>query len=234
MQKSSAKYAFEPPAITTLDVAGTAELFPVHRVFCVGRNYTEHAIEMGADDREPPFFFMKPAVAVINAQAAAKLPCPPMTSSFHHEVELVVAIGSGGSDIPLGKALEHVYGYAVGLDMTRRDLQAIAKQKSRPWEFAKSFAKSAPVSRIQRASDTGHPQAGAIWLRVNQALRQSSDLSRMIWSTAECIAELSRFDALMPGDLIMMGTPAGVAAVRTGDQLLAHIEQVGELELTVA
>jgi len=222
------------PAPRTLPIVGSDERFPVQRVYCVGRNYAAHAREMGSDPtREPPFFFMKPAQAVLDASAGANLVYPPKTANFHHEVELVVALGKGGTNIPVDRALEHVFGYAIGLDMTRRDLQFALRDKGRPWEMGKSFTHSAPMGAVRRVSDVGHIASGSIALRVNGALRQSSDVSDLIWSVAECIAELSQFDTLEPGDLIMTGTPEGVAAVLAGDVMLASIEKLGSLEVHV-
>ena len=204
-------YAVPAPAVHSLAIAGRDERFPVNRIFCVGRNYAAHAREMGKDpDREPPFFFMKPAQATVDAAGATSVPYPPLTNNFHHEIELVVAIAEGGRDIPVERALDHVYGYAVGLDMTRRDVQLEARDKGRPWEFGKSFARSAPIGALRRAQDIGHPQQASITLTVNDQPRQSSDIAKLIWSVAECIAELSRYETLEPGDLIMTGTPEGV------------------------
>lgn len=228
------KYAVEPAAVHTLAVAGREERFPVNRVFCVGRNYAAHAREMGKDpEREPPFFFMKPPNAVVDATRVKTIPYPPKTRDFHHEIELVVAIGQGGRDIARAEALAHVYGYAVGLDMTRRDLQLEARDKGRPWEFGKSFAHSAPIGALKRAEDAGHPEAAAITLRVNGQPRQSSDVDKLIWSVAECIAVLSQYEALEPGDLIMTGTPEGVKAVVPGDLLEGAIAGIGGLEVRV-
>ncbi len=228
------EYAVAPPAIQTLTVAGRDERFPVKRIFCVGRNYAAHAREMGQDpDREPPFFFMKPAQAAVDARAQATIPYPPQTKNFHHEIELVLAIGQGGFDIPVERALQHVYGYAVGLDMTRRDLQLEARDKGRPWEFGKSFAHSAPMGAIHRAQDIGHPADGAISLTVNGQARQSSDIAKLIWSVAECVSQLSRYEALEPGDLIMTGTPEGVNAVQPGDVMRAAIDRLGEIVVAV-
>jgi len=227
-------YVIEAPAVHTLAVAGREERFPVNRVFCVGRNYAAHAREMGKDpDREPPFFFMKPANAVIDASRPVQVPYPPKTKNFHHEIELVVAIGKAGSDIQAADALEYVYGYAIGLDMTRRDLQLEARDKGRPWEFGKSFALSAPIGALRQVAEIGHPAAAAISLKVNGKQRQASDLSKLIWSVAECIAVLSGFDALEPGDLIMTGTPEGVNAVVPGDLMSGSIEGIGEIEVRV-
>jgi len=223
-------YAVQPPPITTLPVAGTDESFPVSRVYCVGRNYAEHAVEMGHDpDREPPFFFAKPADAVV--PDGGTLPFPSATENLHHEIELVVALGEGGADLTASDALSRVFGYAVGLDMTRRDLQAEAKEAGRPWDMAKGFDRSAPVSEIRPVSAIGHPERGSIWLRVNGELRQEGDLSQQIWKVPETIAYLSTLVELRPGDLIMTGTPRGVGPVSRGDRLVGHIEGVGDLEV---
>ena len=228
-------YAIPAPQPRSLSIAGRAERFPVNRIFCVGRNYAAHAREMGRDpDREAPFFFMKPAQAAVDASTPATIPYPPRTANFHHEIELVVAIGKGGADIAVETALDHVYGYAVGLDMTRRDLQLDARDKGRPWEFGKSFAQSAPIGAIHRAADIGHPEHAAIALSVNDQSRQSSDIDKLIWSVAESIAQLSMFDALEPGDLIMTGTPEGVAAVLPGDRMVGSIAGLGRIEVRVA
>ncbi|HEY2928829.1 fumarylacetoacetate hydrolase family protein [Piscinibacter sp.] len=228
-------YAVAAPAVHTLTVAGRDERFPVNRIFCVGRNYAAHAREMGKDpDRDPPFYFMKPAQATVDAAQAVTIPYPPRTTDFHHEIELVLAIGRGGGDIDVGNALDHVYGYAVGLDMTRRDLQLEARDKGRPWEFGKSFATSAPIGAIHRAEDTGHPREAAITLTVNGEPRQSSDIAKLIWSVSECIAVLSQYETLEPGDLIMTGTPEGVNSVVRGDVLHGAIDGLGEITVTVA
>lgn len=225
-------YAIPLPEPVTLPVDGSDAVFPVLRVFCVGRNYAEHAIEMGHDpDKEPPFFFMKPAVAVV--AGGGSLPFPPATDDLHHEIELVVALGSGGSEIPAEAAMEHVFGYAVGLDMTRRDLQNRAKEMGRPWDMGKGFDRSAPISAIRAAAAIGHPDAGAIWLRVNGDLRQEGDLNQQIWKVPETIAYLSTLVELHAGDLIMTGTPAGVGPVRRGDKILAGIDGIGELRVEV-
>ena len=227
-------YAVPVPALHTLAVAGRGERFPVNRVFCVGRNYAAHAREMGKDpDREPPFFFMKPANAAIDATRVATVPYPPKTANYHHEIELIIAIGSGGRNIPVSEALQHVYGYAVGLDMTRRDLQLEARDKGRPWEFGKSFASSAPIGALHRAADVGHPASAAITLTVNGQPRQSSDIAKLIWSVSECIAYLSEYEALEPGDIIMTGTPEGVNAVLPGDVMEGAIAGLGEIRVTV-
>jgi fumarylpyruvate hydrolase len=228
-------YAVAAPHLYTLTIAGRDERFPVNRIFCVGRNYAAHAREMGKDpERDPPFYFMKPAQATVDAAQAVTIPYPAKTSNFHHEIELVLAIGQGGVNIDVAKAFEHVYGYAVGLDMTRRDLQLDARDKGRPWEFGKSFAKSAPIGAIRRAADIGKPSAGAITLTVNGQPRQSSDIAKLIWSVCECIAVLSQYEALEPGDLIMTGTPEGVNAVVRGDVLRGAIDGLGEITVTVA
>jgi fumarylpyruvate hydrolase len=222
--------------VYTLTVAGSEEQFPVNRIFCVGRNYAAHAREMGKDpDRDPPFFFMKPANAVVVAGAdEVTIPYPPKTANFHHEIELVVAIGAGGAAIPVEKALDHVYGYAVGLDMTRRDVQLEARDKGRPWEFGKSFAKSAPIGPIHKTTDVGHVSEGAIALTVNGAARQHSDIAKLIWSVAESIAFLSEYETLEPGDIVMTGTPEGVNAVEPGDLMVGTVAGLGEIRVRVA
>ena len=227
-------YAIAPATIPTLAIAGIAERFPVNRIFCVGRNYAAHAREMGKDpDRDPPFFFMKPANAAVDASAPVGIGYPPKTQNFHHEIELVVAIGTGGKDIAVGDALGHVYGYATGLDMTRRDLQLDARDKGRPWEFGKSFAGSAPIGALSRAADVGHIGEGAISVTVNGAPRQSSDVAKLIWSVSECIAYLSAYETLEPGDLIMTGTPEGVNAVVAGDVMQGDIAGLAGITVTV-
>ena len=229
------KLAIEAPPLHTLAIAGRDERFPVNRVFCVGRNYAAHAREMGKDpDREPPFFFMKPANAVVDAAAPTSVPYPPKTKNYHHEIELVVAISQGGSNIRIADALKHAYGYAVGLDMTRRDLQLEARDKGRPWEFGKSFAQSAPIGALHRAEDIGHPSAAAISVTVNGQPRQSSDIAKLIWSVAECVAYLSEYETLEPGDIIMTGTPEGVNAVVAGDVMRGEIQGLGAIEVRVA
>jgi fumarylpyruvate hydrolase len=229
------RLAFEASQLHTLPVAGRVERFPIHRVFCVGRNYAAHAREMGKDpDREPPFFFMKPANAVVDASLPTRVPYPSKTKDYHHEIELVVAIGRGGSNISIANALEHVYGYAVGLDMTRRDLQLEARDKGRPWEFGKSFAKSAPIGPLHRAQEVGHPASAPISLTVNGQPRQSSDIAKLIWSVAECVAHLSEYEVLEPGDILMTGTPEGVGAVVAGDVMRGEIRGLGGIEVRVA
>lgn len=225
------RYVISPPTITTVPVEGMDAVFPVCRVFCVGRNYTEHAVEMGHDpEREPPFFFMKPASAVV--LTGSTLPFPSATAELHHEIELVVALERGGEGIASDAALSYVFGYAVGLDMTRRDLQAQAKKAGRPWDMAKGFDRSAPVSLIRPASAIGHPSEGATYLRINGELRQEGDLSQQIWKVPETIAYLSTLVELQAGDLIMTGTPKGVARVEPGDHLEGHIDGVGDLTIT--
>lgn len=200
----------------------------MHRVYCVGRNYAAHAREMGGDpEREPPFFFCKPADAVTQA---ARLPYPPRTRELHHEVELVVAIGRGGRDISAAAALSHVYGYAVGVDLTRRDLQADAKRQGRPWDTAKGFDQSAPVADIRPAARGAHPAAGRIALAVDGESRQAGDLADMIWSVPEVLAELSTYFELRPGDLVFTGTPAGVGPLEPGARVHAEIEGLGALD----
>jgi fumarylpyruvate hydrolase len=226
----SAGYAIAPPPVTTVAVAGKDAVFPVARVFCVGRNYAEHSIEMGHDpDREPPFFFMKPADAVV---PAGTLPFPAQTQELHHEIELVVALAEGGRDIPVERALDQVFGYAVGLDMTRRDLQAEAKKAGRPWDMAKGFDQSAPTGAIRAVEEIGHPTKGAVWLRINGEPRQEGDLDQQIWKVPETISHLSTLVELRPGDLIMTGTPKGVGRVEPGDRLEGHIDGVGDLTVS--
>lgn len=213
-------------------VAGSADRYPVRRVYCIGRNYAAHAREMGHNpDREPPFFFMKPADAVVNGEASIQY--PPRTSDFHHEIELVVAVGRSGSNIAVNQALGYVYGYAVGIDFTRRDLQKEAKKLGRPWDTAKGFDQSAPVSAIHPASDIGHPRTGRIWLAVNGEDRQIGDLNELIWDIAESVAELSTLFRLEPGDLIFTGTPAGVGPVNVGDSVTGGIEGIDEIAVTI-
>jgi len=206
-------------------------VFPVRRIYCVGRNYAEHIREMGNDEREPPFFFDKPADTVLID--GAPMTYPPETADLHHEIELVVAIGRDGSDIAVGDALSHVFAYGAGLDMTRRDLQTVAKKAGRPWTFAKGFDQSAPLGVLARVEEIGHPQAGAITLAVNGAERQRGDLADQIWSVPETIAYLSRYVALRAGDLIMTGTPAGVGPVVRGDVLEGHIADVGRVSTVI-
>ena len=224
------KYAIDIGPLPALPVVGSDDLFPVGRIYCVGRNYAEHAREMGHDpDREPPFFFMKPANAIVPNNA--KIPYPQATKDLHHEIELVVALGKGGADIPVEKALEHVFGYGVGLDMTRRDVQGEAKKMGRPWEMGKAFDNSAPCTALITASKCGHPAKGAIWLKVNGTITQQGDLSAMIWNIPDTISYLSRLITLQPGDLIYSGTPAGVGPVKAGDKLEGHVDGFPDLNI---
>jgi fumarylpyruvate hydrolase len=224
-------YVFPPLKRPSLPVRGTDKLFPVHRIYCVGRNYAEHAIEMGHDpDREPPFFFQKNPD---NLVTDGKFPYPDKTSDVHYEFEMVVALAKGGRDIAVDRALDHVYGYAAGLDMTRRDLQAEAKKLGRPWDVGKAFERSAPCSQIVPASAIGHPSKGAVRLSVNGAVKQQGDLAQMIWKVPEMIAILSGLFELRPGDLIFSGTPAGVGPVKRGDVLEGSIEEVASLKVTI-
>ena len=224
------RYVIDPPAFVTIPVDGEAAAFPVRRVWCVGRNYAAHAREMGHDpDREPPFFFAKPANAVV--AGGGELPFPDQTDDLHHEVELVAALGRGGANIDAAEALELVYGYAVGFDMTLRVVQAEAKKLGRPWDLSKGFDRSCPISPIVPAARIGHPAAGRIAVAVNGEERQSGDLNQMIWSVAEALACLSRAVELLPGDLLMTGTPAGVSAVKPGDVLHGTCEGVGEIRV---
>lgn len=225
-----ADFLFAPHSPTTIPIA-RGGLFALRRVYCVGRNYAEHVVEMGNDTRDPPFFFGKPADAIV--VGGADIPYPPQTSDFHHEIELVVAIGKDGADITPGDALTHVYGYAAGLDMTRRDLQAAAKKAGRPWDMAKGFDASAPTGTIEPVSAIGHPAAGAITLSVNGVERQRGDLADQIWGVADTIAYLSQFVTLRAGDIIMTGTPAGVGAVVRGDVLEGRIEGVGTVRTRI-
>ena len=216
----------------SLPVAGAAARFPVRRIYCVGRNYAAHTLEMGADPtRDPPFFFMKPADALV--PDGGHVPYPPATANLHHEIELVVALETGGAEIAPEAALDHVYGYAVGIDLTRRDLQQVAKDRSWPWDAGKGFDHGAPCGELQPASTIGHPTQGAISLKVDGELRQEGDLAQMIWPVPDIIAALSRLFELAPGDLIYTGTPAGVGPVRPGERLEGQVEGVGTLTVTV-
>jgi len=231
-------FVFTPPATVGLPVSGSDDLFPVRRVYCVGRNYAAHAREMGFDpEREPPFFFCKPnddaSVVPVARGATATLPYPPQTRNYHFEAELVVAIGKGGRDIALAEAASHIYGYAVGLDMTRRDLQIAAREKGRPWEVGKAFDFSAPIGPIRRRADIGVLTQGLIRLDVNGEMRQSSHLTQLIWSVDEVIARLSTLFTLQPGDLIFSGTPEGVGAVGPGDALELRIEGLETLRVRI-
>lgn len=226
------EYVITAPAVPSVAIAGSAARFPVRRVFCVGRNYAAHAREMGSDpNREPPFFFSKPADAVVPASGA--VPYPPSTDDLHHEVELVVALKDGGRDIDAAKALDLVWGYGVGIDLTRRDLQALAKDAGRPWDMAKGFDASAPCSPLHPVSEVGHPAHARIWLEVNGQLRQEGNLNEMIWPIADVIASLSRYVTLAPGDLIYSGTPSGVAALKPGDRVRGGVDGVDVFELEI-
>ena len=229
-------YVITPAPTVSLPVVGRDARFPVRRVYCVGRNYAAHAREMGFDpDREPPFFFCKPADAVVPVPAGqtVSVPYPSGTASYQHEIELVVAIGQGGRDIPVASALDHVWGYATGLDMTRRDLQLALRDKGRPWELGKAFDASAPIGPLYPASDIGHPGAGALWVQVDGADRQRSDITHLIWSVQEVIAHLSTWFELQPGDLIMTGTPEGVGPVNRGQTMRGGIDGLGEISVRV-
>ena len=219
----STSFVIPAPVIPSLPVVGDSKRFPVNRIYCVGRNYADHAREMGHDpDREPPFFFMKPATAIVtDGQTMAY---PALSNDVHHELEMVVALGKGGANISVDQALDHVWGYGLGLDMTRRDLQAEAKKMGRPWDTGKAFDQSAPCSALVPVSQCGHLSKGRIYLTVNGQVKQDGDLAMMIWNVPETIAYLSTLFTLMPGDLIFSGTPAGVAAVKRGDVLEGHVD----------
>ncbi len=224
-------YVIETPKLPTVPVAGTDALFPVRRVYCIGRNYAAHAIEMGHDpDREAPFFFQKNPN---NLDISGAFPYPDKSSDVHHEIEMAVALKSGGTNIPTDRALEHVFGYALSLDMTRRDLQGIQKKMGRPWEIAKAFERSAPCGPLHPVAEVGHPDHGRLELTVNGEIRQEADLNQMIWKVPEMISYLSEYFELAPGDVIMSGTPSGVAAVQKGDVMVMRIEGLGALEVTV-
>jgi len=225
-------YVFQPSPQPYVPVKGTEARFPVHRIYCVGQNYADHAIEMGGDPtRNPPFFFQKnPDNLVIDS---GDFPYPPKTEDVHHEIELVVALKTGGKDIAVETALDHVFGYAVGIDMTRRDLQAVAKKAGRPWEVAKAFEHSAPCSAIVLVSEIGHPESAEISLKINGETRQSGNLNQLIWKIAETVSYLSSLFALQPGDLIYTGTPAGVGAVQRGDVLEGNVDGVGSISVKV-
>jgi len=228
-------YVFSPEPTQGLPVVGSKSLFPVRRVYCVGRNYAEHAKEMGFTGREDPFFFCKPADALVSIAAgqAGKMPYPSKTSNLHYEMELVVALGSGGRDIPVDQANKCIFGYALGLDMTRRDLQNEAKKQGRPWEVGKGFDQSGPIGPIHPVATTGVLSKGSISLHVNGVQKQSSDLTQLIWSIPESISYLSGLFELKAGDLIFTGTPEGVGAVVKGDKMIGRIEGLGEFEVHV-
>ncbi len=228
-------FVFPPTPVVSVPVLGSGASFPVHRIYCVGRNYEEHAKEMGHSGREPPFFFMKPADAVLFVPdgQTGSMPFPSLTNNLHHEIELVVAIGTGGARIPAAQALQHVFGYAVGLDMTRRDLQNDMKKQGRPWCIGKGFDHSAPIGPITPASQAMGVHSAEIFLQVNAVDRQRSSVSQLIWNVAETIEQLSQAWTLQPGDLIFTGTPAGVGAVSSGDVMRGGITGLGELIVRV-
>jgi fumarylpyruvate hydrolase len=227
----STSFVIAAPAQPQIPVAGTSQSFPVRRIWCVGRNYLEHIRELGNDERQPPFFFAKHADMI--APDGASIPYPPLTRDLHHEVELVVALKSGGADIDPARALDHVYGYGVGVDLTRRDLQMASRKKEQPWEIGKSFDQSAPCGPLRPAAEIGHPAKARIWLKVNGETRQDGDIAQMIWNTAEVIAKLSQQVSVGAGDIIMTGTPAGVAAIAKGDRIECGIDGIGTLKCSV-
>lgn len=232
MSTTATSFVVPAPPLVSLPIRGTDQRFPVHRIYCVGRNYAAHAVEMGHDpEKELPFFFQKSPDNLVSD--GRSFPYPAASRDVHHEIELVVALGRGGTDIPVAEALDCVYGYAVGLDMTRRDLQGEAKKAGRPWEVGKAFEQSAPCGPLVAASEIGHPTRGAIWLDVGGSRRQTGELDQMIWKVPEIIAILSSLFELRPGDLVMTGTPAGVGAVERGDHLHGHIDGIGDLEVDV-
>lgn len=218
--------------IPRVPVAGSHHVFPVHRIYCIGRNYADHVREMGGEpERAPPVYFLKPADCIVPNGGPVRY--PPRTENLHYEIELVVAIGKGGQDISPEDALHHVFAYAVGIDLTRRDHQAAAKDTGGPWDTAKSFEQAAPITSLYPAEEIGHPQAGRIWLAVNGEMRQEADLSDMIWSVRDAIADLSTYYTLAPGDLLFTGTPAGVGPVVPGDSLTGGVEGVAELKVQI-
>ncbi|TWG87201.1 fumarylpyruvate hydrolase [Cupriavidus gilardii J11] len=222
------EFVIQPPAQASIAIAGSSARFPIRRVFCVGRNYAAHAREMGKDPtREPPFFFTKPADAVVPAEGT--VPYPPLTSNLHHEIEMVVALGQGGANVPAERALDLVWGYGVGVDLTRRDLQDTAKAMSRPWDWSKAFDASGPCGPLHPVASIGHPSSGRIWLSVNGEIRQQGDLEELIWPVADVIAYISQSVALAPGDVIFTGTPAGVGALQPGDEVTAGVAGIGEI-----
>jgi len=229
-------YVFEPSPLPAVPVVGSESLFPVHRIYCVGRNYVEHAQEMGFTGREPPFFFTKPADAIVVAPQGqtVTIPYPTQTSNLHYEMELVVAIGRRGMDIAVEDAVQHIYGYALGLDMTRRDLQMELRKQGRPWELGKAYDQSAPIGPIHPIAATGELRKAAIWLDVNGERRQNSDIAKLIWNVNETIAYLSKYFELQPGDLIYSGTPEGVGAVVKGDRMTGGVAGLGEISVQIA
>lgn len=231
MSTDSSRYVIPPPPQAAIAVAGSDKLFPVRRIWCVGRNYVEHIREMGQDERLPPFYFAKPADAVV--PDGATVPYPSLTKDMHHEVELVVALKSGGRNIEVDKALETIWGYGVGIDLTRRDLQIASRNQQRPWEIGKAFDASAPCGPLRPASAIGHPSKGRITLKCNGKVRQDGNLDQMIWNVPEIISNLSEMVELVAGDIIMTGTPSGVAATVAGDKLECEIEGVGSLTVLI-
>jgi fumarylpyruvate hydrolase len=231
MSANDSRYVIPQPPQPVIVVSGNDKFFPVRRIWCVGRNYVEHIREMGQDERAPPFYFAKPADAIV--PDGATVPYPPLTKDMHHEVELVVALKSGGRNIKLERALDTIYGYGVGIDLTRRDLQIASRDQKRPWEIGKAFDGSAPCGPLKPASEIGHPKKGRIALKVNGKVRQDGDLEQMIWNVPEVIANLSEQVELAAGDVIMTGTPAGVAATVPGDKLECEIEGVGRLSVAI-
>lgn len=226
------RFAFPAPPTPSLAIMDSDARFPIRRVLCVGRNYEAHAREMGRDpSREPPFFFTKPADAVTGSDVT--IPYPPLTTNFHHEIELVVAIGRDGSDIAETEAHSYIFGYAVGIDLTRRDLQLAAREAGRPWDWGKAFDRSAPIAPLRHSNAIGHLDSGRIWLAVNGAVRQDADIADLIWSVPEIVAHASRSVELKAGDLIMTGTPAGVGAIVPGDRVTGGIDGLGEIVITI-
>jgi fumarylpyruvate hydrolase len=232
MSADASRFVIPPPPRPAIAIAGSDRLFAVRRIWCVGRNYLEHIEEMGQDVREPPFFFAKPADAIVADGAA--VPYPPLTSDLHHEVELVVALKDGGRNIKAAEANNMIWGYAVGIDLTRRDLQIASRDIKRPWEIGKAFDGSAPCGPLKPAAEIGHPSKGRITLKCNGQIRQDGDLQQMIWNVPEVIEKLSEMVALAAGDIIMTGTPSGVAATVPGDRLECEVERVGKLTVTIA
>ena len=226
-------FVIPPPPVSSVAVSGTEARFPVRRIICVGRNYAAHTREMGRDpDREPPFFFLKPADTAVDNEAI--VPYPPQTNNFHYEIELIVAIGKAGYAIPVDEALEHVFGYGVGIDLTRRDLQLQAREQGRPWDWGKGFDLSAPIAPLHPVEEVGHPSAGRIWLAVDGQVKQDSDISKLIWPVADIISIASRSMELRPGDLIMTGTPEGVGPVKRGEVMTGGIDGLGEIKITIS
>jgi 2-keto-4-pentenoate hydratase/2-oxohepta-3-ene-1,7-dioic acid hydratase in catechol pathway len=232
---STARTPFDVPRVT-LPIVGSDEVFPVRRIYCIGRNYRAHAIEMGSNpDREPPFFFQKPtdAVQYVAPGTVADHPYPPLTRNYHYEAELVAVLGRGGRNVPVDRALDLVYGYTLGLDMTRRDLQRAMGDEKKPWEIGKSFDRSAPIGPVHRVAQTGHFRQGTIWLKVNGQVKQNADLRQMIWSVAEQISKLSEANELFPGDIIYSGTPENVGPVVRGDVIEMHIDGLPNLSVRI-